>query len=410
MPLISKQEIADLHNVNQENCISIFIPTHRAGKKVLKGEDTLALKNQLKEVKNKQLEKNIHADIIKVMTEPVQILIDDGSFWREQSDVLAIFIADGLFKFYTLPVHFKEFNYISSSFYLKPLMPMFAGDGSFYLLLLERRNVKLYECTRHSFSEVVIDDLIPEGKRDRVGYDYEEKNLQSRTSHAGSGQVMFHGQEAATGKRKNEIKKYLRAINDGVNPFLQEENMPLLVVSQEFLFDIYRDVNSYSNLVEDTINVDFSDTDIFEIHEMAWEKIKPLFEQKRKDQLAQFIDEQGSGKTVIGIDGIIPAAINGKIDALFCENKADIFGSYKEENETIMVSQSEETSDSMSLMNVAAIKHFKTVAMYIYWIRKQCQILIRESMPFIGIEWYAYITNRFFLQQILERFCGFNNY
>lgn len=39
MPLITKKEITELSNVNHENCISIFIPTHKAGKKVLQGED-----------------------------------------------------------------------------------------------------------------------------------------------------------------------------------------------------------------------------------------------------------------------------------------------------------------------------------------------------------------------------------
>lgn len=28
MPLITKKEITELSNVNHENCISIFIPTH----------------------------------------------------------------------------------------------------------------------------------------------------------------------------------------------------------------------------------------------------------------------------------------------------------------------------------------------------------------------------------------------
>ena len=35
MTLITKKEIAELHDINQEHCISIFIPTHRAGKKSL---------------------------------------------------------------------------------------------------------------------------------------------------------------------------------------------------------------------------------------------------------------------------------------------------------------------------------------------------------------------------------------
>ncbi|MEO8932900.1 MAG: hypothetical protein ABI295_01220 [Xanthomarina sp.] len=298
------------------------------------------------------------------MLSPAQELIDNSSFWREQSDGLAIFIAEGVFKHYTLPVHFEEFHYISNSFYLKPLMPMFVGDGNFYLMLLERRNVKLYECNRHSFTEITIDDLIPEGKRDRVGYDYEEKNLQFRSAHAGSGlhggtsQALFHGQEAATGKKKNEIKKYFRAINDGINPLIHEENMPMLIVSQDFLFDIYKEVNTYSNLIEESLNVNFDDTEIFEIHEMAWEKMEPIFDQKRKDKIALFMEDQGSGKTAIGIDRIIPAAINGKVDTLFCENLEDIFGTYKEENNKITATQSLENEHTVSLMNIAAIKTF----------------------------------------------------
>jgi hypothetical protein len=358
MPLISKKEIAELHDINQENCISIFIPTHRAGKKVLQEEDTLALKNQLKDVKFKLGEKGLNADEINKLTLPVQKLIDNSSFWREQSDGLAIFIADGFSKIYTLPVYFKEFNYISNSFYLKPLMPMFVGDGNFFLLMLERRNVKLYECTKHSFTEIAIDDLIPESKRDRVGFDYEEKNLQFRTQHGGSGQAMSHGQEAATGKRKNEIKKYLRAINDGLAPLLSEENMPLLVVAQRPVFDIYEEVNSYPNLMEENLNINFGDTTIFEAQELAWEKMAPMFDQKRKNNIALFIAEQGTGKTAIGIDKILSAAFNGKVDTLFCENRSDILGTYKEENNSIIVDQSEENNNSISLMNIAAVKTF----------------------------------------------------
>lgn len=373
MPLISKKKIAELHDVNHNSCISIFIPTHRAGKKVLDQEDTLVLKNQLKEVKNKLAKRGIQADNIEKMTAPVQQLIDNSSFWREQSDGLAIFIADGFFKSYSLPVHFKEFNHVSNSFYLKPLMPLFVGDGNFYLLMLERRNVKLYECTKYSFTEIMIDDLIPASKRDRVGFDYEEKNLQFRTQQAGSGQAMFHGQEAATGKRKNEIKKYLRAINDGLAPIFSEENMPLLIAAQRPVFDIYKEVNSYSNLVDENLNVNFGDATIFEAHEMAWERIASVFEQKRKNKIALFLDREGTGKTAIGIDRIIPAAINGKVDTLFCENKSDIFGDFKDEDDTIIVTQREENDGTISLMNVAAIKTFLKGG--------EVYLLDREEMP-----------------------------
>lgn len=358
MLLITKKEIAELHSVNQENCISIFIPTHRAGKKVLNKEDKLALKIQLKEVKSKLLKKSLHKDVVNKMLLPVQQLIDDSSFWRKQSDGLAIFIADNFYRQYTLPIYFKEFNCVSNLFYLKPLMPLFVGDGEFYLMLLELDNVALYECTRHSFTEINITDLIPEKMEDSVGYDYEEKNLQFRTQKSGAGQVMYHGQEAATGKRKNEIKKYLRAINNGLSSILNTKNKPLIIATQDYLFDIYKDINNYPNLFDNNIKLNFDAIDIFEIHELTWEVIAPIFDQKRKDKIALFLEEQGTGKTAVGIELILPASFNGKIDTLFCENRTDIFGSYKEKNELVIISQEDENNHIISLMNVAVIKTF----------------------------------------------------
>lgn len=374
MPIITKEEIVELSNVKQKNCISIFIPTHRAGKKVLQGEDALMLKNQLTEVRNKLAKKGLPVNFIKKMTAPVQQLIDDSSFWRKQSDGLAIFIADGFSKVYTLPVYFQEFNYISNSFYLKPLMPMFVGDGSFYLLMLERSNVKLYECTHHSFTEISIEDCIPETKQDVVGHDYEQKNLQFRTGQgATAGGAIYHGQEAATGKRKNEIKRYLRAINDGLVPLLKEDSMPMLVAAQDPLFDMYKEVNSYPHLMEKNLRVNFGDTNMYEVHELAWETMASVFDRNRKDKIARFIDEQGTGKTAIGINEIIPAAIHGKVDALFCENNEDIFGNYKEENNSIIVTQSEEADHTISLMNVAAIQTFLNGG--------EVYLLAKEEMP-----------------------------
>lgn len=101
--------------------------------------------------------------------------------------------------------------------------------------------------------------------------------------------------------------------------------MPMLIASQDFLFDIYKGVNSYPQLMEKNIKVNFEDTDIFEVHEMALEIITPTFEQKRKDKITTFLDDQGSGKTAIGIDKILQATINGKVDTLFCENRAEYF-------------------------------------------------------------------------------------
>ena len=53
---------------------------------------------------------------------------------------------------------------------------MFTGDGTFYVLVLELNNIRLYEQTRHSIVEINIKDVIPHRLEDSVGYDYEKRN------------------------------------------------------------------------------------------------------------------------------------------------------------------------------------------------------------------------------------------
>jgi hypothetical protein len=85
-------------------------------------------------------------------------------------------------------------------------MPMFIGDGNFFLLMLERSNVKLYECTQHSFTEINIDDLIPATKQDRVGFDYEQKTCNSEAGKLDPDRPCTTGRKQLRDKEKTKSK------------------------------------------------------------------------------------------------------------------------------------------------------------------------------------------------------------
>ena len=357
MALITKKEIEALEGIHSESCISIFIPTHRAGEEVLKGKDTLKLKNQLKEVSNKLENEEMGPREIDTLIAPIQELLDDSEFWRHQSDGLAIFRSDSFFKKYTLPVHFEAFNYVANGFYLKPLLPMFTGDGNFYVLALELEEVRLYEQTRHSIAEVVVDDLIPSRMEDRVGYDYEPKSLQYKSQADAQGRAMYHGHAEGDRDRKNEIARYFRAIDKGLMTLLKDDNVPMIVASQDYLFSIYKEENSYQYLLDDPINCNLSETDKFLLHEMAWEKVAPIFDEERKEKVETFKQYDDTGRTSSEIEQVVPAALEGKIDTLFVQNNADIWGIYDPEKRHVRVDE-EPLPSSVSLLNKAAIKIF----------------------------------------------------
>lgn len=372
MTLITKEDIERLDSIHSETCISIFIPTHRVGEEVLQGKDTLKLKNQLKAVKEKLALEELGPRKIDALMAPLHDLLENKEFWRHQSDGLAIFRSNDFFETHTLPINFQEFNYVANGFYLKPMLPMFAGDGTFYVMALELENIKLYENTRHSITEVIIEDAIPARLEERVGYDYEQKSLQYKSQADAQGRAMYHGHAEADRHRKNELARYFKAVDKGLMTVIKDKNVPMLIASQEFLFSIYKEENSYKHLLDEPITCNLSETDKFLLHEMAWEKMEPIFDLERKEKIGLFKQYEGTGRTSSEIESIIPAALDGKIDTLFVRNKVDVMGLYNPQKRSVRLDEKPLPS-SVSLLNMAVVKSFLNGA--------KVYLLEKDEMP-----------------------------
>ncbi|EAR17056.1 hypothetical protein [Robiginitalea biformata] len=353
MTLLTKEEVIELSGMHAPTCISIYIPTHRSGQEVLEKKDPLALKNQLKEVSQKLTEQGYSDREIEAMLEPATELLEDTEFWRHQSDGLALFLSEGYFKKFTLPLEFEPAHYVSNGFYLVPMMPILTGDGRYFILTLDLEGVKLYEGTRYSITEVVVDDLTPSRLQDRVGYDYEEKFLQFRSQQEGSGHALFHGHGEGEADHKNEILRYFRAVNDGLMQLLHDEQQPLVVVCLDYLFPIYREANDYQHLMESHIAINPEDLDVLSLHDRTWNLVAPHFETERKAKAGSYQQALGSKKATPDIRDIVPAALDGRVEALFLREGEDTWGLYNREARETKIHE-EPREASVSLFNLAA--------------------------------------------------------
>ncbi|MEX2485088.1 MAG: hypothetical protein WED10_11025 [Brumimicrobium sp.] len=358
--MITKKEVLDLANIHDSFCVSIFIPTHRAGEETLSGKDALHLKNQLKDARSKLEGQGMSQKEINDFTKPVYNLLNDSEFWRHQSDGLAIFLTEKMFKKFTVPVRFEEFNYVSNEFYIKSLMPLFNGDGLFYLLTLKADEVKFYEGTRHSITEIETPEEVPSQLEDVVGYDYEQKSLQFRSEKQGNREAgMYHGHGEGDAKEQDELESYFRAIDKGIMSMLHDNQKPPLVVCcLDTHFAQYKEVNTYDNLFPKNISGNPADKDIQLLHEESWQLLEPYFSKLREDKKEEFHKLLGSGKASSDIGDIISASLNGKVDTLFIENRADVFGTFDPNKQDIKVEEVRKVSN-VSLLNISALNTFK---------------------------------------------------
>ncbi|HEX2970208.1 MAG TPA: hypothetical protein VHO46_14010 [Bacteroidales bacterium] len=356
---LKKDDLLRLSQYHNKTCISIYIPTHRLGVETLKGQDSINLKNQLRKIRNKLSSQGLNSREIEKLVNPVLSLIDDTDFWRHQSEGLAVFVSEDVFEKYTVPVPFAEFNYLSSSFYLKQLFPLFNDYGHFFLLTLKKDDVKFFEGNKYGLTEINVEGLVPSRLEDSVGYDFEQKQIQFRTQLGGNKPGSFHGHGESEARDKNELLVFFREIDKGIMSKLHDQQEPpLILCCLDYFYPVYREACTHKNLFPKFISGNPTDFDTRSLHIKAWEALEPYFMQgflSRKERYLIGIDK---GKASSNIREIVPAAVSGKIDTLFLEKNTDIFGIYDPSTGGISI-QEEQSTAGESLLNLAAKKVFE---------------------------------------------------
>lgn len=357
MALLKETQFKELAEFHGAHCASIFIPTERVSEGVKESKDRIRFEQEVRAVRDRLKEYGLSDRPIEAMLEPAMKLARDSGFWRRMSDGLAVFIAPDYFEYFTVPVRFESYSYVADHFYVKPLTPLFSGDGRFFILALTLHGAQFYEATRHTITEVYVSDLTPARLEEVVGYDYEEKSLQYRsqgTTVPGSGAV-FHGQGRQNDKRKEEVLQYCRAVDKGLLEMLHDEKAPMVVACVDFLFPLYQEANRYKYLVEKNVQGNPEQIDAAALHEKAWERVRPVFERARDEKQRQYDELKHTERASFEVEKIVPAAIHGRVDTLFLQNRADIFGTYDPAANAVEV-EDEKNISNASLLNLAAVK------------------------------------------------------
>ena len=329
MDTLSKKELEELTGKHEGPCASIFLPTHRAG--VETQQDPIRLKNLLGEAREKLVARGLRTTEADAILEPAQGLLENDLFWRHQADGLALFLSQGVFHSYRLPLSFGELAIVTDRYHLKPLLPLLAGDGRFYVLALSQNEVRLLGASRYSADEIELGDDVPESLADALKFDDPEKQLQFHTGSSGGeggGRTgVFHG-HGAEDDSKDDILRYFRKIDRGLRDVLKGQEAPLVVAGVDYLLPIYREANTYPELVEEGTTGNPEDLSVEELHERAWKIVGPRFSEARREAAERYAELAGTGRTSTDPQEVIQAAYYGRVDTLFVASGVRRWGSF----------------------------------------------------------------------------------
>lgn len=342
MDRLSKNEIKTLLEKHEGPCVSIFLPTSLGG--LESQQDKLRLRHQIRDTENRLLLENLRSTEVEKLLEPLHALLEDGGFWLHTIAGLAIFRTPKMFSYYRLPYSFKEQVVVSNHFYLKPLLPLLATGGRFYILALSMNAVRLLEGTRFDIQELELPETVPANLAEALKYEEAENEVSFYSSSSGAlvgkggrRAAIFYGQGVGHDDSKDHLLRYFQQIDRGLHELLKDESAPMVLAGVEYLFPIYQQANTYPHLIHQGLpgNPDRLSSDM--LHAEAWKVVEPYFQSVQDKIAEQYRDNIGTARTSNDIREIMPAAYYGQIGSLFVAIDQELWGHFDQTSNTIHV-------------------------------------------------------------------------
>jgi hypothetical protein len=354
--VLTKEVFADLANYTSDHCISIYLPTHRAGVEVNENADNLAFKNALQSVAATLKQRGIDQTGVQRILEPGYDLLRSDTFWRALNRGLAVFMADGFFKYVKMPDTPREEIMINNSFMMKPLVNAMTVTEYFYLLVISKKQAKFFKADAFGMSLMEIDEL-PNGVTDVVHFEEKEdqKLFRSESGQAGKG-AAFHGHGAGKPDEKEHLAIYLEEVDETLwKEVLSRETVPLLLAGVEYLLPIYRSVSEYNNIWPEVLTGSHEHEDINTLWEQARKIMEPYFRERTKKALAMYGNQSATALTSSIPADVIPASHYSRVWHLFVKKDQHIWGTFNEMENILNVHDEKQEGDEC-LIDKAVIK------------------------------------------------------
>lgn len=373
MEKISFDLLKQMMEEDHKGLVSIYMPTWRYGSEA--GQSRIQLKNILKEAEERLVSIGYGGREAAELLKPCTLLLDDALFWQKQDKTLALFISESSFKHFRLPITSEETLSVSNKYYLRPLIKYLSSDTRFNVLTLSQSEIKLYKAGAYDIERVDVPE-IDELVENYIPANELRQEATSPKGAAGGATSFLHGYNEMSQTEKNEISKHLRTIDKEVSRVLKDSGAPLLVYSVDYIYPMYKEVNTYPHLMEESIKGSPVGASLRDIHDKAMEIVVPRCESTLEREIEKFNTLKGTDSKLSSCDAaeITKMALHGRVERLFVADGVQQWGFLDNDTGEIIVDnrEGEKHMDILDRALIAAMENGGKV-----------YVLDKERMPVI---------------------------
>ncbi len=361
--MISQSQLKKLLAVDSDPAVSIYLPTHKAGPGMR--EDPIRLKNLLRKAE-KQIR---HAPTAEKILEPAWKLVGREREWQHMDRGLALFLSEDHSEIIKLPIEPVEVAVVQRGFYLKPLFKMLDDGQRFYVLILDRKDPRVYLCSRDSFDrmagEMVEQSFAELVATTEVAADVGYHSSSTSGAEGGPGAAKFHSHgESPDDYRKVEVDRFVQGVAKTVDSALNEETAPLVVAGEPELLGMFRNHSRYSHTLPDAITRAANGGPDEKIYQLALDQVRPILDAPRTEALVRLaaLENSKPGAVALNHEEILRDAHAGRIEILFLAEDAELWGRLiADDRSKITPAGAEGSVDLIDRMATRTLAHGGTV-------------------------------------------------
>ncbi|MBC8870612.1 MAG: hypothetical protein H8E44_14410 [Planctomycetes bacterium] len=355
MDSFNTSELRKLTLDQEGPCITIFLSTHAAGHDGQ--QDALRLKNLVGQAERELTEQGLRAPDAKKLLDPVRQLPKEPGFWEKRSNGLAIFISQGVFDRFRIPLELDETVIVNRRFQVKPLLPLLGSNDRYFVLAFSQNRVRFFKGSRFGLDEMTIDGM-PKDMDQALNLDGADRGSQVHSAmrgDQGKQSAVFHGQGGSREAAKDDLAQYFRMIDTALRDTLRGQRAPLFLAAVQYLLPIYREVSSYAHIAKKELPGNPDHSPEHELHVRVWPLVESFAEDAREAAAAKYRKLAGTGKTSDDIRQIVPAAHQGQVETLFVDRSDHQWGVFEPDTGKLELRSPQQPGDD-DLLDYAAVQ------------------------------------------------------
>ena len=365
METISKEVIIELIETCEGKAVSIYMPSFVSAREAR--QNPIRLKTLLNQAEGQLRKAGLGEDAAAAYLSEARNLVDDDVFWQDQDQGLSLFLDANKLRIFHLPKRFEELAVVGDSFHITPLIPLYQGNGPYYVLSIDQKRPKLYQGSK--FKLMQVDDLdLPESLQEMFDKYYEfhqhiqfhgktrepNPDLSAQADSTGARQGMFFGHGGDDVDKNAELRNFFHRFDQELVDYLDGEDIPMVLAGVGYLHPIYQEANTYPKLLKEGVNKDVDPMPVEDLHELTWDIVQDQYAKNVDKALGVYQSlRQKNGDTTEEIGSIVSAAFFNRIHTLFIAEKSHIWGTFDKKENDVSIAD-EKKPDNQDLLSLAA--------------------------------------------------------